>query len=129
MGEARGKQIPPSCLAKSPVQVTQAGNPECAARRTSGLPAPAQPLWVRRHRRLDKVVTVSCDALDPREPNAEKAAKAAEVTSLLTSCIPLPEIFQEASRNAGTIGLLSPDSLELGLLFESGCEHPPRPLD
>lgn len=129
MEEARGKQIPPSCLAKSPVQVTQAGDRACAARRTSGLPAPAQPMWVRRRGRLDKIVTVSCGALDPREPNAEKAAKAAEATSLLTSCIPLPEVSQEASRNAGTIGLLSPDSLELGLLFESGCKHPPRPLD
>lgn len=99
MGEACGKQIPPSCPAKPAVQVTQAGNREGAAGRTSGLPAPAQPTWVRKRRQLNKVVTVSRGALDPREPNAEKAA---EATFLLTSRIALPEISQEAARNAGT---------------------------
>lgn len=53
------------------------------------------------------------------------AEKAAEATSPLTNRIPLPETSQEAA----PIGLLSPDSLELGLRFESTCGHPPSPLD
>lgn len=99
MGEACGKQVPPSCPAKPAVQVPQAGTSERAAGRTSGSPVPAQPTWVGKSRLLYKVVTVSRGALDPGEPNAEKAA---EATFLLTSRIALPEISQEAAHNAGT---------------------------
>lgn len=79
------RQLPPSALSLG----ARAENRACAGEHQLS-PLRLSPRWARKRGRLEKVVTVSCGTLDPRNL---PAAKAVEATSPLTGrspCLRLP---------------------------------------
>lgn len=79
------RQLPPSALSLG----ARAENQACAGEHQLS-PLRLSPRWARKRGRLEKVVTVSCGTLDPRNL---PAAKAVEATSPLTGrspCLRLP---------------------------------------
>lgn len=101
---------------RPPAQFTPTGNGQCAEK-TSALLAPAQSRRARKCGLLEKVVTVSRGAPDPREPHTGKAAEvAAEVTfSTHRSQTLCPKPPGEQPGTSEASAFLSLDSLEFGL--------------